>query len=157
MSKKSFALLLGIVFVIVGAGIFLIFNKSEKRTSSNDSASSQKSIAEESHASPKQAGRYEEYSPEVVAAENNAQRLLFFYASWCPQCRELDVSIRSTSLPDGIVVYKVDYDSQQKLREKYGVTLQTTVVKIDTSGNKVKAFVAYTEPTFASVQRELLP
>jgi thiol-disulfide isomerase/thioredoxin len=101
-------------------------------------------------------GKYADYSAEAVLAAKG-DKVLFFYAPWCPQCRALEKSIMSQTLPDNLTIFKVDYDSNQALRAKYGVTLQTTLVKIDDNGNKLKSYVAYDEPTFEAVKRELFP
>ncbi len=101
-------------------------------------------------------GVYVAYTAEAIAAAKDT-KILFFYAPWCPQCRALDASIKAASLPDGLTIFKVDYDSNQTLRQKYGVTLQTTLVKIDDDGGKIKSYVAYDEPSYATLARELLP
>ncbi len=59
-------------------------------------------------------------------------------------------------MPDGFTIIKVDYDSNQDLRQKYGVTLQTTFVKVDADGNGTGKYVAYEEPTFEAVKRNFL-
>lgn len=144
--------------VIAAAAFYLAMGKGTEQPAAQQEvpADSQKTISAP-QPDTQTPGRYEEYSPEAVAAASSKQRLLFFHASWCPQCRELDASIRATSLPAGVVIFKVDYDTCQDLRQKYGVALQTTVVSIDENANKIKSFVAYNEPTWVSVQRELLP
>ena len=81
---------------------------------------------------------------------------MFVHAPWCPQCRSLEESIKTTVLPDNVTIFKVDYDSNQALRQQYGVTLQTTFVKVNDEGEKTDSYVAYDEPVFASVERELL-
>ena len=101
-------------------------------------------------------GAYVDYT-ESGFASTKGTRLLFFHAAWCPQCRELDESIKSGDLPVGVTIFKVDYDTNQPLRAKYGVTLQTTVVKVDEEGNKIESYVAYEEPTLQSVEKKLLP
>jgi len=60
-------------------------------------------------------------------------------------------------VPDGVTIFKTDYDSNQALRQKYGVTIQTTLVKIDDDGKLVKKYVAYDEPTLESLTKNLLP
>jgi len=102
-----------------------------------------------------QPGVYTTYSEEAIATTKGT-KLLFFHASWCPQCRQIEASIQTDGIPTGVTVFKIDYDSNQKLREKYGVTIQTTFVKIDDAGNKIASYVAYEEPRFSSVERELL-
>ena len=77
--------------------------------------------------------------------------MLFFHASWCPQCRALDEELRTQGVPDGLTVIKVDYDSMTELRQRYGVTLQTTVVYIDDAGEMLSSTVIYDEPSVASL------
>lgn len=102
-------------------------------------------------------GRYVVYSQEAFDDASDKTRLLFFHASWCPQCRALDESIMSEqALPSEVVIYKVDYDNSQDLRQRYGVTIQTTVVRVDARGEKVASYVAYDSPSFASVEEALL-
>ncbi len=100
-------------------------------------------------------GEYRDYSEEAVLA-TSGEKLLFFHAPWCPQCRSVETSIEQNGLPDDVTVFKVDYDTNQDLRQRYGVTIQTTFVLVDDSGNKIDSYVAYDEPNFASVERELL-
>lgn len=100
-------------------------------------------------------GVYTEYSKQKLA-ETSGTKLLFFHAPWCPQCRSLDKSIRESELPDNLTIFKVDYDTNQSLRQKYGVTIQTTVVKVDDNGEKIASFVAYSEPNFESIKSSLL-
>lgn len=100
-------------------------------------------------------GSYQDYSPSLLA-NTSGTRLLFFHAQWCPQCRALEADIKQTSLPSGVTVFKVDYDTSQSLRQKYGVTLQTTVVKVDSAGNGVSKFVAYDDPSWRAVSNNLL-
>ena len=91
-------------------------------------------------------GAYVDHSEAALAAAEGT-RVLFFHAPWCPQCRALEADILSSGVPDGITVVKVDYDTNQDLRQQYGVTLQTTVVSLDDAGGATSTFVAYDEPT----------
>jgi thiol-disulfide isomerase/thioredoxin len=100
-------------------------------------------------------GTYTDYSESKVASTTGT-KLLFFHAPWCPQCRALDQDIRASSLPSNTTIFKVDYDSNQALRQKYGVTLQTTIVSVDGGGNLLKKYVAYDKPTFANVKENVL-
>lgn len=101
------------------------------------------------------AGVYTEYNTGATYVTDN-QRVLFFHAPWCSQCRSIEAGIKSQGVPDGYVILKVDYDSNQDLRKKYGVTLQTTFVKIDDKGNLISKYVAYDEPTFEAVKKNFL-
>ena len=91
-------------------------------------------------------GAYVEYSESALAAAEGT-RVLFFHATWCPQCRALDDDIVAQGVPDGVTVLKVDYDTQQDLRQRYDVRQQTTVVALDDSGAATASFVPYDDPT----------
>jgi thiol-disulfide isomerase/thioredoxin len=94
-------------------------------------------------------GAYVDFS-DAALADAEGTRVLFFHAPWCPQCRALEADIAATGVPSGVTVLKVDYDSRQDLRQRYGVTIQTTVVALDDAGDGVATFVAYDDPTLDS-------
>jgi thiol-disulfide isomerase/thioredoxin len=100
-------------------------------------------------------GSYIDYSEDALSTTSGT-RLLFFHAPWCPQCRDLEASIQAGTIPSGVTIMKIDYDSNQALRQKYGVKLQTTIVELDANGNKADLFVAYDEPTLDAVVDRLL-
>jgi len=104
-----------------------------------------------SSAVAQQPGVYQDYS-EATFASAKGTRLLFFHAPWCPQCRKLDESIKKTPLPNGLTIFKVDYDTQTTLRQQYGVTLQTTIVNVGQDGTAINKIVAYDEPSYATLQ-----
>lgn len=159
MSKKLLFTILAIA-VAIGASMTYVFLqkdiRGEPEKNIEKSTGAQVPPPSESHRAQAAKGAYVDYTEEAFASAKG-EKLLFFHAPWCPQCRALDKSIKASDLPDGVTIFKVDYDSRQALREKYGVTLQTTVVKTDESGNKTGSYVAYDEPTFQSVKRALLP
>jgi len=151
----------GVVVVIASAMTFVLVRKDAVIETQQEPRSEAQQVTEESpvvespSAEPATPGAYVPYS-ETAFVSAKGTRLLFFHATWCQQCRALDASISRSTLPDAVTILKVDYDSQQALRTKYGVTLQTTIVRVDADGNKVESYVAYDEPTFESVKRELL-
>jgi thiol-disulfide isomerase/thioredoxin len=157
---KKIALFSTAFLLLVGAGLLVVI-KNDKDTpaeqsvaQTNESATSQETTdsVNKPVAAP---GTYVTYSEDALT---NAQgtRLLFFYAPWCPQCRALEADIQSQALPENTTILKVDYDSNQALRRKYGVTIQTTIVRVDENGSLVKKYVAYDEPTLASVIKNVL-
>lgn len=165
--KKTYLLVGALVVAIAGAGYY-VYNKNtetknkEIHTSSTakNSENASKSDAANNTAEAEKPGAlnpgtYTDYTEEKLASTEGT-KLLFFHASWCPQCRELDESIKTSPLPKNTTIFKVDYDSNQALRQRYDVTIQTTVVKLDDSGNKVASYVAYEAPTFANVKAALL-
>jgi thiol-disulfide isomerase/thioredoxin len=96
------------------------------------------------------AGQYLEYTDGAIEQTDGA-KVLFFHAPWCPQCRKLDEQLLAEGAPDGLTVLKVDYDSRSDLRQKYGVTLQTTVVFVDDAGELLSSTVLYDDPSIASL------
>ena len=164
MNKTTMISIIAIIALIGGAGIFVTINKESpladntatKQSITTDTQSADQPMPATDEAN-QTTGSYVMYSEENLKQYSSTTRLLFFHAPWCPQCREFDASITASSLPANTTILKVDYDTNQKLRQKYGVTIQTTVVKIDADGGRVESYVAYDEPTFASVESALLP
>jgi thioredoxin 1 len=89
-----------------------------------------------------EAGMYKAYSASSVVSDLEAGKnvYLFFHASWCPSCRALDSAITSgaATIPAGSAIYKVDYDTETALRQKHSVTVQHTVVKLNSDGSMMK-------------------
>ena len=96
------------------------------------------------------AGAYVDYTDGAIEATAGA-KALFFHASWCPQCRALDEDLRAAGVPDGLTVFRVDYDSRTDLRQRYGVTIQTTIVFVDDAGAAISSVVLYDDPSVASL------
>lgn len=56
--------------------------------------------------------------------------VLFFHASWCPDCRATEEALDAEGVPAGLTVVKVDFDTATDLRRAYGVTVQHTFVQL---------------------------
>ncbi|MCD2442040.1 thioredoxin family protein [Agromyces sp. SYSU K20354] len=95
-------------------------------------------------------GAYLDYTDGAIES-TAGPKVLFFHATWCPKCRQLDEELRTQGAPDGLTVFKVDYDNRTDLRQKYGVTLQTTVVFVDDRGELISRTVLYDDPSIASL------
>ncbi|MGL4339562.1 MAG: thioredoxin family protein [Rhodoglobus sp.] len=106
-------------------------------------------------ADPASAGQYLDYNDTVIA-DSEGTRLLFFHAPWCPQCRSLESDIETEGVPSGITIIKVDYDSSQDLRQRYGVTQQTTFVEVNSAGEQQQKFVAFSDPSLSAVLAAML-
>lgn len=152
MIKKILLIVVAIVSLSV-AYLLLIKNKDD--SSKNIDESSNVSQSANSINYSEQVGKYVSYSPEVVDS-TKGRRVLFFHAPWCSQCRALDRSIANGNLPKDVTIFKTDFDSNQKLRQQYGVTMQTTLVLLDENGNLSKKYVSYEEPTLEAVTKNLL-
>lgn len=88
-------------------------------------------------------GRYADYSAAAVADECYTDTILFFHAPWCPECRGFEEAIKSGEVPDGAQILKVDYDSATDLRKQHEVTIQSTFVRVDPAGERVKLWSGY--------------
>jgi thioredoxin 1 len=84
-----------------------------------------------------QAGTYTTYSASTLAAAKTNKVVLFFHAAWCPSCRALDAEITTMGVKSGVTVLKVDYDSANVLKAKYGVTTQHTLVQVTKDGELI--------------------
>jgi thiol-disulfide isomerase/thioredoxin len=84
-------------------------------------------------------GSYELYDASKLAMAKDGKVVLFFKASWCPTCRAIDADIKANlgAIPGGVTILEVDYDKSSDLKQKYGVTMQHTLVQVDASGNLI--------------------
>lgn len=109
-------------------------------SSGTDTASSETPPASDT---PLQSGRYTDYASSLVREAGYTDTILFFHAPWCPECRAFEQAILEADIPDGVQILKIDYDSSSELKNTYGVTLQSTFVKVDQDGDKVSLWVGY--------------
>jgi thioredoxin 1 len=122
MRKPILTLLIAAVVVAAGAGSFALWNSS---------APSETTAAEAS-------GALQEYTPEAVASASPGDTVvLFFHATWCPTCKQLadDIRANADDVPDDVRILLVDYDTATELKQKYGVTLQHTLVQVNSDGD----------------------
>ena len=84
-------------------------------------------------------GVYAPYDASKLAMAETGKVVLFFKASWCPSCRTLDADIKASlgDIPAGVTILEVDYDKSAELKQKYGVTMQHTLVQVDKNGNQI--------------------
>ncbi|MFT7645030.1 MAG: thioredoxin 1 [Candidatus Paceibacteria bacterium] len=94
-------------------------------------------------AAPLAAGIYTTYTPAAITNSVGEFIVLNFSATWCPSCRTVDKNINAdlSSIPAGVEIYKVDYDTNVALRKQYGVTTQHTFVLVSSDGAMVKKWV----------------
>lgn len=93
----------------------------------------------------KKSGSYLPFSPEVLAANSENRRVLFFYASWCPTCKPADKNFSDnvSKIPEDVAVIRVNYSdpdtdqAEKDLAKKYGITYQHTFVQIDADGKEI--------------------
>jgi len=156
MNKKALTIILIVLLAIISGMAYLLMGSSndtaDTQVPKQDSTTSQQPKQRTDNAT---SGNYTAYNDGIVASTPGT-KILFFHAPWCPQCRALETDIKQDGVPSGVTIIKVDYDSNQQLRQKYGVTIQTTMVKVDDNGDLVEKYVAYDDPTLDAVVKELL-
>ena len=84
--------------------------------------------------------RYLDYSPEAFAPAAGKKRVYFFHAAWCSSCRAADAEFRSNldKIPQDVVLFETDYDTQTALKKQYDITYQHTFVYVDAAGKEIK-------------------
>lgn len=142
MNKKLLTTILGLTAAAVLSVSGCAAMSGQPSTAPPASSPSTETMTDEPAEADATGGAYVDYSDEVLA-ETTGARVLFFHASWCPKCRALEESIKAGDIPDGLTIFKVDYDNSAELRQKYGVTLQTTIVYIDGTGAELSQDVLY--------------
>lgn len=78
---------------------------------------------------------YRAYEDGVIG--NGQESVLFFYAAWCPYCQANDHRLLTWSGPLPVTVYKVDYDAETELKNRYGIATQDTFIRIDGTGKEI--------------------
>ncbi|MBH0115872.1 thioredoxin family protein [Salinibacterium sp. NG253] len=161
MNKRILAVIVALAVVVIAA-VSIVAAQNPNSSDESTATDSTSQSAESSSDSGAEAedvvavendggGSYVDYSPSAVA-DADGRVILFFHATWCPQCVSADGDIKASGVPSGITIVKVDYDTNQDLRAEYGVTQQTTFVEVDSNGEKVQDnFVATVEPTLNAV------
>jgi hypothetical protein len=91
---------------------------------------------------------YTTYNEAIVtdALASGKKVALFFHAARCPNCIALNENIETnfTTIPEDTIIFKVDYDTSDALKETYGVTSQHTLVYIDKDMAQVNKLVGPT-------------
>lgn len=84
-------------------------------------------------------GSFENYSPEKLSRAEEGDVVLYFNATWCPTCNNLNKDINSNldNIPSDLSILKIDYDNSSELKRKYGITYQHTFVQVDSQGNQI--------------------
>ena len=85
---------------------------------------------------------YQDYSEAAVKA-SSWTNVLFFHASWCPTCVASDKNLQAETIPEGLNIFKIDFDDSTELRQKYGVTTKHTFVSIDENLEKIEMVVGW--------------
>lgn len=133
MKKEIFYIIPSVIIAILAAIYFFITN------------TPQNSVEKTEGKMDKMEKTYMDYSKENFenAINNNKNVVLFFHASWCPDCRAADnMFIENTDdIPNDIVLFKIDYDNSEDLKKQYALTTQHTFVQIDKDMNMITKWI----------------
>ncbi len=85
---------------------------------------------------------YVAFSKEAFDKASAQKRVLFFAASWCPSCRAADKNLNENlkKIPENVIVFKTDYDTETALKTKYKITRQHSFVFVDAKGVALKSW-----------------
>ncbi|MFA6466685.1 MAG: thioredoxin family protein [Patescibacteria group bacterium] len=96
-------------------------------------------INEQNNQNATSTGMYVDYDPILLTKADTGKVVLFFQALWEPTCKFLDRNLDSqlANFPNGLVILKLNYDAELELKEKYGVSVEHTLVQVDSQGNEI--------------------
>lgn len=168
---NSKIMVIGVVlFILVGGGLFVANQQSKSskdaRMAQEKNAMMEKSATEsetpEQEAMEQKNAMMEKtddskmmdkstssrYVPYTKAAYDEAlgkRRVLYFYATWCPSCKQAneDFTANPNKIPEDVIVLRINYndpdtDQEEKdLAKKYGITYQHTFVQVDSAGKEL--------------------
>ncbi len=140
MNKK----ILGVVAVVllISGGVLLVLASGDDGYTNNQQIDTVQNTTsadttEDTAMASTDEGKYIDYSSEAIS-EARGIKVLFFHASWCSTCKALDQNIRAGKVPAGVTIFNVNYDTENELKNKYGVRYQHTLVQVDDNGEELK-------------------
>jgi len=79
---------------------------------------------------------------QLKAFAEKGRTVVFFFASWCPNCRATvtELNARWAEVDPKLTLVIADYDKETELKSKYGVTYQDTFVLLDSNAQAVKSW-----------------
>lgn len=129
-------LALSVVIIIGGFIIANIANKTPEKSPSGNGVSEEKTTPSVTISK----SGYIPYDAALFQKQKDKRRVLFFHAKWCPTCKIADKEFTENSqkIPDDVILFKTDYDTEKELIAQYGIIYQHTFVYVDSKGNEVK-------------------
>jgi len=128
MNSKILVIILVLV-ALIGGGIFI----SQQPKTEQAPQQTEASLSSD---------RYVPYSQPAFAAASDRRRVLYFHADWCPTCRPLNAALSAdpNQIPEGVVLFKTNYDTETELKQKYSIPYQHTFVEVDSQGNAIQTW-----------------
>ena len=138
--NKLIVAIIAIVVLAVGAAFEFSGGEDpvQAPASTNSSISQQQSQQGSDASESNVLGNYVDYSEQALSDASGTKRVVFFHASWCPTCKFYEKDIKEQGVPEGITIIEADYDAETELKERYGVTSQSTFVLLNDDGSVAK-------------------
>lgn len=107
----------------------MLEKNSFQKTESSDQANVMKSDS-----------RYVDYSKQKFDLYKDKKRVLYFHATWCPDCQRYNKEFLNNldKIPKDVVLFRTDYDMEKDLKQKYNIVYQHTYILVDSEGNEIK-------------------
>jgi len=147
MNKTIYFALAILVVVAIGIVAFLSLSTSDDKMTQDDNTlvgSEEEAMMDEDEGmmnedQTMESSRYQEYSSQKFAQASDKKRVYFFYAAWCPTCRPANEEFMANKdkIPEDVVLFRTNYDTENTLKDKYNITYQHTFVQVDENGNEV--------------------
>lgn len=137
-----------LALVVIGGGIYF-YQSQNQNNSANTADQMMEDKTEDTMMEDKDkedgemmsdSGVYLAYSQAAYDSSAAKKRVLFFHATWCPTCKAANLEFEANlgKIPEDVVLLKTDYDTENALKQKYGITYQHTFVLVDSEGNELK-------------------
>lgn len=153
--KQKYSLLLILAGALLLCGVFWVYMRSNATMSnpSNDVVLEEPIVVDGDELEPASPpvqlefdlGSYVPYSSTSLAqAQERGVTVLFFAATkWCHTCSDLEQEIiaRAAEIPGDVTILKVDYDNDSAMKSAYGVTVQHTLIALDSSGEEITRWI----------------
>lgn len=138
IGKRSILNIMILLFFLLAGSTSLAFGEAF-----SDRASSGSSMVIARNQDIPEGTKYIDYSEKTLSAAASDYKVLFFYASWCTLCRGVDSGLTENTdeIPDNVLVFKVDYDKEKKLKKQYGISQRHTFVVLDPDGTEIDRWV----------------
>lgn len=152
---KIASLIIGVLLLVLGVGYVVTQSEADPKASTTvvtetaadptqaDTTSAAEEVTIETNpvenTNDTDSGTYQEYDAEAIAKSDADRIFLSFSATWCPSCRALDADIlaNASDIPPNVEIYKVDYDTATDLKRQYGITVQHSIIEINSDGEAV--------------------
>lgn len=131
MKNRIFLFTFLIVLAIIGAIVFIVTQKLDEISVGKESIITNSLNIDDT------TSRYIDYDQRKLTKQTN---ILFFTTTWDQDSKKIDKDImkNQSKIPMDTIIFKVNYDTEKELKEKYHITTQNTFVQINEKGKEIQ-------------------